>query len=198
MFAATPCPPAAVALTWARLPRAVHTAMRASLHALRRSRRGRWSLRCYAALVALAAVAVAADWSDYSPATRLLPVYVLALFCLVVIGVPIVLYTACLLMPWGSCWSTPGADVVVTTWRWPGQPGDVVWANNLAAYPLGTRRAGPFLDELCADADRRSVTIRARAGNHDLLTKLYEQRGFQIVNDGARPTIVRYPTQCNR
>ena len=68
-----------------------------------------------------------------------------------------------------------------------------VHAAELATWPVGRDRTGPFLDAVFDRIDRDRLTVTGTATNNDLFKKMYRPRGFVITQPGRRPKIRREP-----
>ncbi len=66
-------------------------------------------------------------------------------------------------------------------------------AAELATWPVGRDRTGPFLDAVFDRIDRDRLTVTGTATNNDVFEKMYRPRGFVITRPGRRPKIRREP-----
>lgn len=107
----------------------------------------------------------------------------------VAFGTGAVMPLAGMLIPGFRCWASPTADITVTAWR----TRSGYHAGNFCAWPTGRDISGPFLDELCAQADREQRAIHATAGNRYLYERIYARHGFLIAKNRKRPKIIRHP-----
>ena len=180
---------AAEPLSWAGVPRAGWTYYLGSSYGFARLIGGSRVLRvAMGLLAAIAVVAVAVQDSLAGVAAVAVFLFVIVPACGLLAAYAVIVIR--LAMPSSTIWTAPDHSIVLAARR---TGPHTLRAAEFTAWPVGHRRARPFLTELLRQVDRDRLVVTAIAANNKLYTTIYADHGFTITKAGSRPQIRRDP-----